>query len=509
MNRNSINTDKKKTEKLKEMLNEELKNCKGRISIIPLLGFSKCILIIYLIKKESSIYNVEYEYLNPIKFKKINEIINNNKNLPFWLNFLIKIGVLEYLTNPITVNDLLINEFKKPYIIFNEIVSFRQSTVVIFGADPLKNIKEFSKYLILPNLNVDELYTSKLEIDFNKDLIEIEGKKYQVIKGYLFNYYPPQIFLCFQNDYNMYYRFIKGIPNNEIIFKKVHQGRYFILWRLNYIFIEFKFQEIDNLIQFINLFLFYIRLFDNSIYNLEPLQKNEEKVLISEQKELILASEMFDTLSFASKGYDPKKYEFYKQYWYLDSFESISHYNSIKYHDSIFEEAYNFSSQIYPNENLRNFILRFFESICYFQKKELDHCFSSLWYIIEKYIDQKWEDIIEEINTKGLSNTKKKKLKRRMHSYNVYTLSSKIDLLFSFNLINTEQYTQLRKFNIVRNKLIHDFTIPSVNIVLNLMELILILFKTDFLNILIPIIPNIEDKLTIESIFPTFKIMEL
>ena len=508
INNNPKNLDKGKTEKLREMIIEDLEDCGGSISIIPLLGFNKWIVIIYLIKKDLNTNIIEFEYLNPVEFKKIKEIINNKENVPFWLEFLINADLLETLTNPIIVNALVVNEFKKPEIVFNEIVSFRQKSVIIFDTDPLESVKEFSKYIFLPNLNLDELYAPRKEYDLEKDSIEIDGKKYKVIKGYLFNYYPPQIFLCFQKEYNMYYRFIKGLPNNEIIFKKILQGKYFILWRLDHLFIEFKFPDIDNLKQFVNLFLFYIRLFDDGIYILEPLQKNEEKVLISEQKEIILASEMFATYIFATKGYDPKKYEFYKQYWYLDSFESISQYNSIKYHKSIFEEAFNFSIQIYQNKNLRNYILRFFESLCYFQKKELDHCLISLWYIIEKYIDQKWEDIIEEINKEGLSNKKRDNLKNRMYSHSVFTLSSKIDILFSFNLINTEQFTQLREYNNVRNKLIHDFVIPSVKIVLNLIEFILILFKTDFKNILTPLIPKIEDKLKIESIFPSSKIME-
>ena len=254
--------------------------------------------------------------------------------------------------------------------------------------------------------------------------------------------------------------------------------------------------------QFINLFFFYIRLFDDGAYILEPIQKRKEKILISEQNEIFLASEIFTTYSFATKEYDPKKYEFYKQYWHLDLLESSFHYNSIKYHKLIFEEAFNFATQIYSNKNLRNYILRFFESLCYFKKKELDHCLISLWYIIEKYIDQKWLDKFEEMNNKGLSKNKRNKLKNRMYSHSLYTLSSKIDLLFSFNLMDSNQFTQLRKFNKVRNNLIHDFIIPSKNMVLNLMKFILNLLKTEFLKILSPLIPKIEQKLNLDSIFP-------
>ena len=509
INNNSKNIDKGKTEKLREMIIEDLKDCGGRISIIPLLGFNKWIEIIYLIKNDLKANIIEFEYFLPIKFKKIREIINYNKNIPFWLEFLISADLLENLTNPIVVNDLLVNEFKRPEIIFNEIVSFRQKTVMISSFDPLENVKDFLKYIILPDLDLDKLYNPRKEYDLENDSIEIDGKKYQVVNGYLFNYYPPQIFLCFQKNYNMYFRFIKGIPNNEIIFKKKLQGKYFILWRLNHLFIEFKFPDIDNLTQFINLFLFYIRLFDDGIYILEPIQRNKEKILISEQNEIILASEMFTTYIFATKGYDPKKYDFYKRYWHLDTLESSFHYNSIKYHKSIFDEAFNFSTHIYPNINLRNYILRFFESLCYFQKKELDHCLISLWYIIEKCIDQKWEDVIEEINNEGLPNKKRDKLKNRMYSYSLYTLSSKIDLLFSFNLIDINHFTLLREINNVRNKLIHDFIIPSKKIVLDLINFILRLFKTDFIKILNPLIPKIETKLKIESIFPNSKIIEL
>ncbi len=509
INNNSKNIDKEKTEKLKEKIIEDLDNCAGRISIIPLLGFNKYIVIIYLIKKNLEENIAELEYLRSIEFNTIREIFNDSKNTPFWLDFLINADLIENLTNPIVVYDLLINELKNPEIIFNEIVSFRQKTVIIFGIDPLENVKELLKYIILPNLDLDELYTLRKEYDLEKDSIKIDGKKYQIITGYLFNYYPPQIFLFFQKDYDMYLRFIKGLPDNEIIFKKKLQGKYFILWRLNHLFIEFKFPEIDNLIQFINLFLFYIRLFDDGIYILESLQKNKEKILISEQNEITLASEMFSTFIFAFKGYDPKKYEFYQQYWHLDSLESISHYNSIKYHKSIFNEAFDFSTKIYPNKNLRNYILRFFESLGYFQKRELDHCLISLWYIIEKYIDQKWEDAIEEINDEGLSKNKRDKLKNRLYSHSHYTLSSKIDLLFSFNLIGTDQFTQLREFNSVRNKLVHDFIIPSKRIVLDLINFILRIFKTDFINILTTLVPKIEKKLNMESIFPSSKILKL
>ncbi len=509
INNNSKNIDKEKTEKLRKQIIEDLKDCGGRISIIPLLGFKKWIVIIYLIRDNLDANITEFEYLHPVEFNNIREIINANKNIPFWMDFLVDANLFENLTNPIVVFNLLINEIKSPEIIFNEIVSFRQKTIIIFGVDPLENVTKFSKYIILPNLNLDELYTPRKDYDLEKDSIEIDGEKYQIINGYLYNYYPPQIFLFFQKDYDMNLRFIKGLPNNEIIFKKKLKGKYFILWRLDHLFIEFRFPEIDNLIQFINLFLFYIRLFDDGIYILEPLQKNKEKILISERNEIILASEMFATYNFATKEYDPKKYEFYKQYWHLDFLESSFHYNSVKYHKSIFEEAFYFSTQIYPSINLRNYILRFFESLCFFQKKELDHCLISLWYIIEKYIDQKWEDIIKEINKKGLSKSNKDKLKNRMYSHSVYTLSSKIDLLFSFNFIDTNQFTLLREFNNVRNKLIHNFIVPSKKNVLNLIDFILRLFKTDFIKILNPLIPKIEKKLKIESIFPSSNIIEL
>ena len=52
INNNSKNIDKGKTEKLREMIIEDLKDCGGRISIIPLLGFNKWIEIIYLIKND-------------------------------------------------------------------------------------------------------------------------------------------------------------------------------------------------------------------------------------------------------------------------------------------------------------------------------------------------------------------------------------------------------------------------------------------------------------------------
>ena len=221
-----------------------------------------------------------------------------------------------------------------------------------------------------------------------------------------------------------------------------------------------------------------------------------------------MASEIFTTFLFATKEYDPKKYEFYTKYWYLDLLESSFHYSSIKYHKFIFEEAFNFATQIYSIKNLRNFILRFFESLCYFKKKELDHCLISLWYIIEKYIEQKWLDKIEEMNNEGLSNKNRDQLRNRMYSYSLYTLSSKIDLLLSFNLIDSNQFTQLRKFNKVRNNLIHDFIIPNKKIVLDLIKFILDLFKTEFLKILSPLIPKIEQKLNLESIFPISKIIE-
>lgn len=508
INKNSLYIDKEKTEKLKEKIFEDLNGCGGKFSIIPLLGFNKWIIIIYLIKKDLDENIIEFEYLHPIEFKKIREVINYNKNIPFWLEFLINTNLIENLTNPIFVYDLLINELESPEIVFNEIVSFRQKTVMISSVDPLENVKEFLKYIVLPNLDLDELYTPGKEYDLEKDSIEVDGKKYKVVNGYLFDYYPPQIFLFFQNDYDMYLRFIKGLPDNEIIFEKKLHGKYFILWRLNHLFIEFKFLDMNNLMQFINLFLFYIRLFDDGIYILEPIQRNKIKILISEQNEIYLASEIFATYTFVTKETDPKKYEFYKQYWHLDFLESSFHYNSIKYHKSIFDEAFNFSTQIYPYKNLRNYILRFFESLCYFKKKELDHCLISLWYIIEKYIDQKWMDFIEEMNNEGLSKNKRDKLKNRMYSHSLYTLSSKIDLLFSFKLMDSNQFTQLRKFNKVRNNLIHDFIIPSKKMVLDLMKFILNLFKTDFIKILTPLIPKIEQKLNLDSLFLTSNIIE-
>ena len=499
--------DEEKTEKLKEKIIKDLSNCGGMISIIPLLGFNKWIIIIYLIKKESDEKIIEFEYLHPIDIKKINNIITNNENVPFWLEFLINAGLIEILTNPLAIYDLLTNEFKTPEVFLNEIVSFRQRTVMISCIDPLEDVEEFLKYLFLPDLDLDELHTQEEEYDLEKDSIEIDGKKYQIVNGYLFDYYPPQIFLYFQNKYDMHLRFIKGLPDNEIIFEKRHKGKFFILWRLNHLFIEFKFLGIDNLIQFINLFLFYVRLFDDSIYILEPIQKNNEKILISEQNEIHLASEMFTTGFFTTKEYDPKKYEFYKNYWYLDSLESSFHLKSIIYHSSIFDEAFNFSTQIYPNKNLRTYIIRFFESLCYFKKKEYDHCFISLWYIIEKYIDQKWVDVVGEINTEDLSKKKREKLKNRMESHSLYTLSSKIDILLTLKLIDSNQFAHLRNFNKYRNNLIHSFIIPSRNVVLDLMEFILNLFKTDFIKILSPLIPKIEEKLDLDSIFPTLGII--
>lgn len=499
--------DGEKTEKLKEMIIKDLSNCGGIISIIPLQGFNKWIIIIYLIKEESDGKIIEIEYLQPIEYRKIRDEFINHENMPFWLEFLINTNLIDIFTNPLSVYDLLTKELKIPEIVLNEIVSFKQKTVLISCIDPLENVEEFLKYIFLPNLSLDELYTQDKEYDLEQDSLEVDGKRFQIVNGYLFDYYPPQVFLFFQNKYDLHLRFIKGLPDNDIIYEKRLQGKFFILWRLNHLFIEFKFLGIDNLMQFINLFLFYIRLIDDSIYILEPIQKNKEKLLISEQNEIYLASEMFNTFLLASKEYDPKKYEFYKNYWYLDSLESSFHLKSIIYHSSIFDEAFNFSTQIYLNKNLRTYIIRFFESLCYFKKKEYDHCFISLWYIIEKYIDQKWVDVVGKINTEDLSKKKREKLKNRMESHSLYTLSSKIDILLTLKLIDSNQFAHLRNFNKYRNNLIHSFTIPSRNVVLDLMEFILNLFKTDFIKILGPLIPKIEEKLDLDSIFPTLGII--
>jgi len=502
-NDNLVNINKEKSKKLKEKIIKNLSKCEGIISIIPLLGFNKWIIIIDLIKKESSGKIIDFEYLHPVEFREIKNVIIINKNIPFWLEFLVNADIINNLTNPLAIHDLLFTKFKTPEIVFNEINSFRQRTVMISCIDPLEDIEEFGKHLILPNLDLDELYIPEKEYDLEKDSIEIDGKNYQIINGYLFDYYPPQIFLFFQNRYDMHLRFIKGLPANEIIFEKKLQGKFFLLWRLNYLFIEFKFPGIDNLIQFINLFLFYIRLFDDSIYILEPIQKKKEKILVSEQNEILLASEMFTTYSLKTKEYDPKKYEFYKNYWYLDSLESIFHLKSMMYHSTMFDEAFNFSTQLYPNKNLRNYVIHFFESLCYFKKKELDHCLISLWNIIEKFIDQKWVDIVEESSDTELSEKLKKELRKRMYSHNIYTISSKIDLLFFLKFIDANQFTRLRNFNKCRNNLIHDFISPSKNLVIDLMEFILNLFKTDFIKILNPLIPNIEENLDLDSILPT------
>lgn len=184
-NNNSLLIDKEKTEKLKKTIIKDLSNFGGKISIIPILGFEKWIIIIFLIKKDAYNKNLEIEYLSPIKFKKIKELIIKNDELPFWLNFLIGEDLFENLTNPKYIFNLLINELKNPEIIFNEIVNFRQKTAIIFGNDPLENVKEFSKYLILTNLNLDELYIPEKEYDLEKNSIEIDGKTFQVVNGYL------------------------------------------------------------------------------------------------------------------------------------------------------------------------------------------------------------------------------------------------------------------------------------------------------------------------------------
>lgn len=478
--------DETKSQELLKKLKPQIPNIRCYIDAVHLTDLNKYIILIEIIKEnEEKELEINYSTIKIIKIReffkdKVVDKLDYNK-LPTWLTYLFRWSLFDFIFHPQTIFDLLKNNLKEPDVL--DIQSNRDSKMILFitETDPLKDQKDLMKFI--NDFNVD----TKIE-----EISTPNNDEDNLINGYYIYYHPPQIFLGFKGEYDISLRLFKDFNQEEVIFQKIHETYgHFILWRTSQIFIE-EFKENIDFLSLVNLFLFYIHLHVQYLEfstNLDIFKvKNLHPINIPTPNHFDKIMNMTPSI--------PHKDEFYRNYWHLDKIESIFPLISINLLDNIFENAYNFMINIFPNENLRDYINLLFKSIVYYRNRDYKLSFFLSWLILEDFIIRKWEEIIKEgVRNKEFSKREfEKDLKKRLKAFKDYPTSSKIDLLLLYNKISVEKFEKLRNLNNKRNNLIHSFEIDVPDIADTSIELAILILKEEYSNILNKLIENIDEK---------------
>lgn len=247
------------------------RDCK--ITIYPFSDFKKDLIILEEFDFSKTLKEINYviKILKPVSLMEIKKYCEDiaGKGVfteDSYLNYLIETQSISIIVNPIHFWSLLTDEFASPRFEMNFRLTNDQRLVTLFLISNdfpgiidiiVQKLKEIAE-------EIDNKFVKNAQ---SKDVPQ-DQEKLELINGFLYSYHPPQIFLKFHLNLNIYFRFLWRESNNEILFEK-NSSDYgsFILWRVNNIFIS-KGKLVKTPLEFVNLFCFYIFLYNKDIESL-------------------------------------------------------------------------------------------------------------------------------------------------------------------------------------------------------------------------------------------------
>ncbi len=445
--------------------------------------------------------------------KTLSDIVHND----YVLNYLSFTQILENLTHPTHLVQFITDTYSSPMEIGYRTISGDRILILsyLISIDPLNDLGTIRSFLTRMGDDIKEEFDNSSVKDTNISKKPSKKENQEYISGFFINYSPPQIFLKFGGrSLADEFRFFRNIPLNETLFE-VNDPDYgqFVLLKLNQLFIE-KTERLQNPLDFANLFLFYIYTFDKEI--------NSASLLDFFEVNEIPKSEIYEQCNpdvlYNPSVYDPHNRNFYKRYWIFEYSECIRGTDfSIHAPSNIFQNAYGFAKKMYSLDMLHNGFIILFQSLTYYKMGELETSFLLLWVIVEKFIDTKWKDLIQnKIQSKfnGITDPQeqkklKKNMQSRLYSFKEYSTIDKIDQLLLNDTISEDTYSNLIYLNNVRNKLAHEFVIPTTDDNgdksphYKLINLILDIFKQEYQQELKEYFPD-ESTLNADNLLPLY-----
>ncbi|MHA1875159.1 MAG: hypothetical protein ACTSUC_01795 [Promethearchaeota archaeon] len=468
--REIFSVDKENSKRFKIEFHSELENKKGEIIILPFSDLNKWIIYHNFSLDRELIIG----YYKPMR---VSDVIENLKESP---------SVFRYIFDKTDIFSPLMID----YLVKHSKIKPTTSTghLFILSEEPFK-----CKDAVIYNISNGWLYDA-----YNEEMEQYkEINKFNITKGDYFYYFPPQIFL---EDERSYFD-VFGPPNLEIIFKKEHKkyGK-FIIWNHKLVFVE-ESKFISNSLDFVNLFFFFLRIVGfNVTYIISQNKYHQEKIFYKKNSEFPFLNKT--KISNSIELIDPLRYDFYSNYWYIDNLGIfipqktsllMKHYNYKL--EELFELAYHFSIKILKYKTLSTDIVMFFEALSNFISGDYYLCYLTSWNIIERFIDIKWEIFVENFTIKNnLSND----FRKHMLNFQNYSTSEKIYALLSHNLIETNLFNNLKKFNKIRNKVIHDRFIPDANLTYQILEVNLVIIKKEYQDEIIQLINNFQENFNLD-----------